>query len=105
MLHTKKFKPMKLYKKIETYFQKKMINENYSIMNMLWILILVSSSGVFKSNISEKYIEHYKVFSPILTKLVETTIDSCQSRIRCDVFEYMIIKFPNKYSVRLETLR
>ena len=55
--------------------------ENYKFMIWAYIIFIASPSGIFTSTVQKEYIEHFQVVSPVLTEIVETTVDSCQSRI------------------------
>ncbi len=76
-------------------------------MNLTLTILLVSSCVIFHPNLSQVYIEHYQVSSPIMTEIIETTIDSCQSRIGCDMVEYLFVKVgkTSRLSIQVETLR
>jgi len=76
-------------------------------MNVSWMLILTLFCSSFALDAQGKHIEIYHVSSPILTKIIETTIDSSRSRMNCDVVEclYVEIEAASKQIVRVETLR
>ena len=80
---------------------------NYSFMNILWIVVLTLSCGISKSSTNQKYVDYYQVLSPTLSKIVARTIDSCQSRIRCDKVEFLFLRLEktSKHLVQVESLR
>jgi hypothetical protein len=85
-----------------------MEKESYNFMIFTWILLLASSCGVFKPITQNTYIEHYQVSSSLLTEIVETTIDSCESRMRCNKVEYLFLQLETTtsgYSVQVESIR
>lgn len=76
-------------------------------MNLVLIVYLISTCGTSHNNVDQKYIEQYQVISPILAKTIEATIDSCQSRIGCDIIEHLFINVDTspEISLQLESLR
>lgn len=76
-------------------------------MDLKLILFLISSLGILHPNFSQESIEHYKVSSPLMTVIIESTIDSCQNIIKCDKVEYLFVKvkITSELTIQVESIR